>query len=152
MYLLRESALPADKPRVQLAGAGTILREVLAAAELLEQQHGVAADVFSVTSFTELRRDGLACEHWNRSHPGERRASWVEQQLAGREGPLVAASDYVRAVADLIRTWVPGAYVTLGTDGYGRSDTRANLRAYFGVDRDSICAAALAALREPTKN
>jgi pyruvate dehydrogenase E1 component len=147
MYLLRASTLGGDGPRVQLAGAGTILREVLAAAEQLEQERGVAADVWSVTSFTELRRDGLACERWNQEHPGERRASWVEQCLVPRPGPLVAASDYVRAVADLIRTWVRGHYVTLGTDGYGRSDTRANLRAHFGVDRGTICATALAAVR-----
>ena len=148
MYLLRSSTLATDKPRVQLAGAGTILREVLGASDLLETEHGIAADVFSVTSFTELRRDGLACERWNREHPGEPRASWVEQSLAGRSGTLIAASDYVRAVADLIRTWVPGTYVTLGTDGYGRSDTRAKLRAYFGVDSKSICAAAVAAVRD----
>jgi pyruvate dehydrogenase E1 component len=146
MYLLRASALPEGRSRVQLAGSGTILREVLAAAELLEQEHHVAADVWSVTSFTELRRDGLECEHWNRGHPGQSRPCWVEQCFAGRPGPFVAASDYVRAVADLIRAWVPGRYVTLGTDGYGRSDTRANLRAYFGVDRAAICAAALEVL------
>jgi pyruvate dehydrogenase E1 component len=148
MYLLRASALPAEQPRVQLAGSGTILREVLAAADLLEQEHGVAADVWSVTSFTELRRDGLECERWNRDHPGAARACWVEQCFDGRPGPYIAASDYVCAVADLIRTWVPGRYVTLGTDGYGRSDTRANLRAHFGVDRAHICAAALAAMGE----
>ena len=148
MYLLRASKLSGDGPRVALAGAGAILREVLAAAEQLEQEHRIAADVFSVTSFTELRRDGLACDRWNQEHPAQRRASWVEQCFAARSGPFIAASDYVRAVADLIRTWVPGHYVTLGTDGYGRSDTRANLRAYFGVDRDAICATALAALRD----
>ena len=148
MYLLRASKLSGDGPCVALAAAGTILREVLAAALQLEQEHRIAADVFSVTSFTELRRDGLACDQWNQEHPAERRASWVEQCFAARSGPVIAASDYVRAVADLIRTWVPGPYVTLGTDGYGRSDTRANLRAYFGVDRDHICATAIAALRD----
>ncbi len=149
MYLLRASALAADRPRVQLAGAGTILREALAAAELLEQEHRIAADVWSVTSFTELRRDGLACDRWNAEHPDDthaRRVSWVAQCFAPGQGPVIAASDYVRAVADLIRTWVPGSYVTLGTDGYGRSDTRANLRAYFGVDAAAICAAAVAAI------
>ena len=148
MYLLRASALSGDHPRVALAGAGTILREALAAAERLETEQRIAADVYSVTSFTELRRDGLGCDAWNRDHPDERRASWVEQCLGPQPGPVIAASDYVRAVADLIRTWVPGHYVTLGTDGYGRSDTRANLRAYFGVDRDTICATAIAALRD----
>ena len=150
MYLLRPSSLPADRPRVQLAGAGTILREVLAAAEQLEKEHGIGADVWSVTSFTELRRDGLACDRWNQDHPEQPRMSWVAQCFAARPGPVIAASDYVRSVADLIRTWVPGHYVTLGTDGYGRSDTRANLRAYFGVDHAAICAAALAALGAQT--
>ena len=148
MYLLRPSSLAADRPRVQLAAAGTILREALAAAERLEQEHQIAADVWSVTSFTELRRDGLACDRWNEEHPDETQAvrvSWVAQCFASRPGPVIAASDYVRAVADLIRTWVPGRYLTLGTDGYGRSDTRANLRAYFGVDAAAICAAAVAA-------
>jgi pyruvate dehydrogenase E1 component len=148
MYLLRASTLAGDHPRVALAGAGTILREALAAAEQLERDQHIAADVYSVTSFTELRRDGLRCDAWNRDHPNERRKSWVEQCFARHAGPVVAASDYVRAVADLIRTWVPGQYVTLGTDGYGRSDTRANLRAYFGVDRDTISTTAVAALRD----
>ena len=120
----------------------------MAAAEQLEQEHQIAADVWSVTSFTELRRDGLACDRWNEEHPDETQAvrvSWVAQCFASRPGPVIAASDYVRAVADLIRTWVPGRYLTLGTDGYGRSDTRANLRAYFGVDAAAICATAVAA-------
>ena len=147
-YLLRESALPAAAPRVQLAGAGTILREVLAAADRLEQQHGIGADVWSVTSFTELRRDALACDAWNRAHPDDPRVSWIAQCFAGRDGPFVAATDYVRAVADLIRAWVPGRYATLGTDDYGRSDTRASLRAYFGVDSATICATAIEALRD----
>ena len=147
MYRVRQSPLGAaatkaggakEVPRVQLLGSGTILREALAAAEMLEQEYDIAADVWSVTSFTELRRDGLACEHWNREHPQDRRASWVEQCLAGAPGPVIAASDYVRAVADLIRAWVPGEYLTLGTDGFGRSDTRAELRRYFQVDAQSI--------------
>jgi pyruvate dehydrogenase E1 component len=117
---------------VRLLGAGAILREALAAAEVLEAEHGVAAEVWSVTSFTELRRDGR-----------EARTSWVAQCLEGGKGPVIAASDYVSAVADLIRAWVPGRYVALGTDGFGRSDTRAALRAHFGVDRDGIVRAAL---------
>jgi len=135
-------------PRVQLLGAGTILREALAAAQILEQEYDIAADVWSVTSFTELRRDGLECEHWNGEHPADPRASWVEQCLAGARGPVVAASDYVRAVPDLIRAWVPGTYLTLGTDGFGRSDTRAALRRFFGVDAQGIArVAARAATR-----
>ena len=129
MYLLRASSLPADRPRVALAGAGTILREVLAAADALEQQHRIAADVFSVTSFTELRRDGLACDAWNLDHPTQRRTSWVAQCLAGRTGPVIAASDYVRAVADLIRAWVPDALRDAGhrrlwTQRYARQSPR----------------------------
>ena len=156
MYSLRESPLAGaaaktwgekSVPRVQLLGSGTILREALAAAEILEQEYDIAADVWSVTSFTELRRDGLECERWNREHPDALRRSWVEQCLAEARGPVVAASDYVRAVADLIRAWVPGKYVTLGTDGFGRSDTRAALRSYFGVDAQSIAKAAAAVSR-----
>jgi len=123
------------RKHVRLLGAGAILREALAAADVLEKEHGVAAEVWSVTSFTELRRDGR----------GSKKA-WVAQCLEGGKGPVIAASDYVSALADLIREWVPGRYVTLGTDGFGRSDTRAALRAHFGVDRAAIVRAALGAL------
>ena len=154
MYLLRPSALSGartgaadakDFPRVRLLGAGTILREALAAADILEQEYDIAADVFSVTSFTELRRDGLACACWNRDHPGEARTSWVEQCLGASGAPVVAASDYVSALPDLIRAWVPGTYLALGTDGFGRSNTRAALRRFFGVDAQSIVRAAVRA-------
>jgi pyruvate dehydrogenase E1 component len=151
MYLLRRSSLGEQAParRVQLLGAGTILREALAAAELLEQDWNIPADVWSVTSFTELRRNGLEIERWNRLHPAEQpHASWVEQCLGVTAGPIVAATDYVRAVPDLIRTWVPRRYVTLGTDGFGRSDTRASLRSFFEVDHVSIVVAAIAALAD----
>jgi pyruvate dehydrogenase E1 component len=124
---------------VRLAGAGTILREALAAADLL-QQDGIAADVYSVTSFTELRR----CA---REDDGAGRTSWIAQQLPATGTPIVAASDYVSAVADLIRPWIADRYVALGTDGYGRSDTRAALREFFGVDRNSIAQAARDALK-----
>src|SRR5204863_4709334 len=130
-------------------GAGTILREVLAAAEMLEKDWGVAADVWSVTSFTELRRNGLGAERWNRLHPeAEPRKSWVQRCLANTSGPIVAATDYMRTVPDLIRTWTPRRYVTLGTDGYGRSDTRAALRSFFEVDRMSVALAAIKALAD----
>ncbi|MBI5908769.1 MAG: alpha-ketoglutarate dehydrogenase [Betaproteobacteria bacterium] len=132
-------------PRVQLLGSGTILREALAAADILGEEYDIAADVWSVTSFTELRRDGLECELWSREHPDDPRKSWVEQCLADAGGPVIAASDYVRAVADLIRAWVPGKYAALGTDGFGRSDTRAALRRFFGVDAHSIARAAVRA-------
>jgi pyruvate dehydrogenase E1 component len=151
MYLLRAGAPPATPPqaRVRLLGAGTILREVLAAGELLGKEWGVAADIWSVTSFTELRRTGLDVERWNRLHAAESlRQSWVEQCLAPGSGPVVAATDYVRAVPDLIRTWVSARYVTLGTDGFGKSDTRDTLRQFFEVDRVSIAFAALCALAD----
>jgi len=148
MYKLR-AANAQKKNAVQLLGAGTILREVLAAAEMLEKDWGLAADVWSVTSFTELRRNGLDTERWNRLHPeAEPRKSWVERCLANTSGPIVAATDYMRTVPDLIRTWTPRRYVTLGTDGYGRSDTRAALRSFFEVDRYHVTVAALKALAD----
>jgi len=148
MYPLRKSA-GRKKARVQLLGSGTILLEVLAAAELLEADHGVDADVWSVTSFTELRKDGLSVDRWNLLHPGEkRRASWVERALDGTRGPVVAATDFMRAFPDQIRSWVPRRYQVLGTDGFGRSDTRESLRRFFEVDRYHVAVAALAALAE----
>jgi pyruvate dehydrogenase E1 component len=138
MYRVREGA------RVQLLGAGPILREALAAAELLDKDWGISAAVWSVTSFTELRRDGMRAERARRR--GEQAVSWVEQCLGGASGPVVAASDYVSAVADLIRPYLRTRYVALGTDGFGRSDTRAALRAFFEVDAKHIAHAALAEL------
>jgi pyruvate dehydrogenase E1 component len=153
LYLLREGAADApagagDGPRVQLLGCGTILREVLAGADLLAADFGVAADVWSAPSLTELRRDGMAVERWNLLHPTEApRRSWVEQCLADRKGPVVAATDYVRSFADQIRPYVPGgSYRVLGTDGYGRSDFRRNLRRFFEVDRHHVAVAALHSL------
>jgi pyruvate dehydrogenase E1 component len=130
---------------VRLLGAGTILGEAIAAAELLARDWHVEADVYSVTSFTELRREAM-----ERSRPARLGAgaepSWIESQLPQTGAPVVAASDYVSAVADLIRPWVRDPYVALGTDGFGRSDTRANLRRYFEVDRHAIAVAALSRL------
>ena len=147
MYLLKEGRK--GQPRVQLMGSGTILREVLAAAELLEQDFGIASDVWSVTSFNQLRREALEVTRWNRLHPAsEPRRSHVEQCLAERDGPFVAATDYMKAVADQIREWVPGRYIALGTDGYGRSDTREALRRFFEVDRTYVALNAIAALAE----
>jgi pyruvate dehydrogenase E1 component len=138
---------PATKAALQLLGSGAILREVIAAAELLEKDWGIYAAVWSVTSFTELRREGMRVERARRfGDPGQ---SWVERCLAGAQGPVIAASDYVSAVADLIRPYVPGRFVALGTDGFGRSDTRAALRAFFEVDARNITVAALAALQSP---
>jgi pyruvate dehydrogenase E1 component len=151
MYLLRPAAPDADKPkqRVQLMGCGTILREVLAAADTLERDYNVAADVWSVTSFTELARDGIATERWNRLHPeAPPRSTWVETSLRDHAGPAIAATDYVRAFAEPIRAWVDRPYTVLGTDGFGRSDTRELLRRFFEIDRGHITVAALKALAD----
>jgi pyruvate dehydrogenase E1 component len=149
MYLFREgSAGKKSAPRVQLLGSGTILREVIAAADLLEQDWNVAADVWSAPSFTELGREGMATERWNMLHPAdERRQSFVEAQLSGRpDGPAIAATDYVRAFADQIRPYVNRRYRVLGTDGFGRSDYRRKLREHFEVNRHFITLAALTEL------
>ena len=146
MYLLRPSKRRLKK-RVQLLGSGAILREVLAAAELLETEHQVAADVWSVTSFNELRRDGLSAERWSRLHPElPAQPSFVETCLADHPGPVVAATDYMKTYADQIRAFVPGRYLVLGTDGFGRSDSRERLRRFFEVDRGHVVVAALSAL------
>jgi pyruvate dehydrogenase E1 component len=137
------------KVRVTLLGSGTILRECIAAADLLEKNYGVPADVFSAPSFAELRREALDCERWNLLNPRETpRLPYVQQLLADRGGPFVAATDYMRMVPDQIRQWVPGRYVTLGTDGFGRSDAREALRRHFEVDRHFIALAALRALAD----
>ena len=150
MYLLKAGGR--GKVRVTLFGAGTILREVLGAADLLEQSYGVPADVYSVTSFSELRRSALAVERWNMLHAGEpRKKTYIEQILAEREGPFIAATDYMKTVADQIRQWVPGPYTVLGTDGFGRSDSRAELRRFFEVDRHYVVVAALKALSDEGK-
>jgi pyruvate dehydrogenase E1 component len=145
MYLFRER----PKAQVQLLGSGTIFREAIAAAELLEADFGVAADLWSVTSFSELRREGLAADRWNALHPGEKpRTSYVEQVLKGRKGPVIAATDYIKLHADSIRAFLPARYRVLGTDGFGRSDTRARLRHFFEVNRYWIAVHALRALAE----
>jgi pyruvate dehydrogenase E1 component len=150
MYLLQTGGR--GKVRVTLFGAGTILREVLAAAALLEESFGVPADVFSVTSFSELRRDALSIARWNMLHPSEpAKKTYIEEALAGHAGPFIAASDYMKTVADQIRQWVPGRYVALGTDGFGRSDSRAELRRFFEVDRHYVVVAALKALADESK-
>ncbi|MEG0182417.1 MAG: pyruvate dehydrogenase (acetyl-transferring), homodimeric type [Stenotrophomonas sp.] len=151
MYLLHPAATDSDPAlRVQLMGSGAILREVEAAAALLQQDFGVASDVWSATSLTELRRDGLAAERWNLLHPAdEPRVPYVQQRLAAHAGPLVVASDYMKIVADQIRPFVDGRrFTALGTDGFGRSDTRESLRTFFEVDRHFIVLAALKALAD----
>ncbi|MGA8601813.1 MAG: pyruvate dehydrogenase (acetyl-transferring), homodimeric type, partial [Beijerinckiaceae bacterium] len=147
MYLLKEGQA-GKGPRVQLLGSGTILREVIAAADMLKE-YGVNADIWSCPSFTELRREAIETERWNLLHPQEpARQSYVETCLSGRRGPVIAASDYMRLFADQIRTWVPGRYRVLGTDGFGRSDYRKKLRTFFEVDRHWVTVAALKSLAE----
>ncbi|MCC5858743.1 MAG: pyruvate dehydrogenase (acetyl-transferring), homodimeric type [Ectothiorhodospiraceae bacterium] len=148
MYLFREGGR--GKLRVQLLGSGTIFREAIAAAELLKKDWKVDADLWSCPSFTELRRDGMAVERWNMLHPDKKpRSCWVQEQLGKRKGPAVAATDYMRAFADQIRPYMDGRrYVVLGTDGFGRSDTREQLRRFFEVDRYYITVAALKALAD----
>ena len=138
MYLLREGGNGNSDNRlhVQLLGAGTILREVIAASELLEADYNICADIWSVTSFNELRREALDVLRWNMLHPDQSaRFSHVENCLKNRQGPVIAASDYMKIYADQIREFVPGKYRVLGTDGFGRSDTREKLRHFFEVDR-----------------
>ena len=148
MYAFRKGAEKAG-PRVQLLGSGTIFREVIAAAELLKADWGVEADLWGAPSFNELVRDGQAAERWNLLHPLEApRKSHVATLLEGTEGPIVAATDYIRLFAEQIRPFVPRTYVTLGTDGFGRSDTREQLRHFFEVDRHWVTLAALKALAD----
>ncbi|HEY4530552.1 MAG TPA: pyruvate dehydrogenase (acetyl-transferring), homodimeric type [Luteimonas sp.] len=153
MYLLKDAGKPKKgELRVQLMGSGTILREAIAAAELLDRDFGVTADIWSCPSFTELSRDGFDAERWNRHNPEEKpRKPYVTQLLEGHQGPAIAATDYVRAYADQVRAFVPMTYTVLGTDGYGRSDTRANLRRHFEVDRFHIAHAAIDALARDGK-
>ncbi|HLB30214.1 MAG TPA: pyruvate dehydrogenase (acetyl-transferring), homodimeric type, partial [Gammaproteobacteria bacterium] len=147
MYLLQEGE--GEGTRVQLLGSGAILREVISAGELLQEDFGITADIWSVTSFNELRREALDMERWNMLHPeSEPRIPWVSRCLAGQQGPVVAASDYMRAYADQIRHYVPHRYRVLGTDGFGRSDTREKLRRFFEVNRYYITVAALKSLAD----
>ena len=148
MYRLRVAETgESDAPRVQLLGSGAILREVLAAAETLAQDYGIQADVWSVTSFNELRRDGLDVQRWNRLHPDQpARSSYVEECLTGAQGPVIATTDYMKLYADQIRPWVTQPYHVLGTDGFGRSDTRERLRQFFEVNREQVVYTALYAL------
>jgi pyruvate dehydrogenase E1 component len=150
LYLFRKGpARRGKRPRVQLLGSGTILREVIAGADLLAEDWGVTADIWSAPSFNELRREGLRTERWNRLHPAqEPRRSYVETCLAGQTGPVIAATDYIKAYADQIRPFVPGRYTVLGTDGFGRSDYRRALRSFFEVDRHHVAVAALYSLAQ----
>jgi len=147
MYLLQVGGQ--GKVRAQLMGSGTILREVIGAADLLKQDFGIPTDVWSVTSFNELRRDALEVERWNQLHPEAKpRQCFIEEMLADRPGPYIAATDYMKIVPDQIERWVPGRFVSLGTDGYGRSDARAALRQHFEVDKRYIAVTALKAMAD----
>ncbi|MFO0441731.1 MAG: pyruvate dehydrogenase (acetyl-transferring), homodimeric type [Betaproteobacteria bacterium] len=150
MYLFSEGKAKKNQPKVQLLGSGTILREVIAGAELLEKDFGIAADIWSVTSFNELRRDGLDTQRWNLLHPDQPpRQSYIEQCLKDRAGPVVAATDYMKLYADQVRAFLPTHnFITLGTDGFGRSDTRRKLRQFFEVDRHYVAVAAMKALAD----
>lgn len=150
MYRLSASAQPAEGKHVQLMGCGSILQEVVAAAQLLEQDFAVSSDVWSVTSLTELRREGQDAERWNLLHPQQTpRISHVESCLQDAQGPVVIATDYMKIFADQIRPFVPNRrFVALGTDGFGQSDTRESLRRFFEVDRHFIALAALKALAD----
>jgi pyruvate dehydrogenase E1 component len=148
MYLFRQGAKKKG-PRVQLLGSGTIFREVEAAAELLRSDWGVESDIWSCPSFTELARDGRDAERWSRLHPTEpARVPHVANCLANQQGPVIAASDYIRAFADQIRPYIAAPFTVLGTDGFGRSDTREKLRRFFEVDRYHVTIAALKSLAD----
>jgi pyruvate dehydrogenase E1 component len=138
--------------KLQLFGAGPILNEVVRAQQILAEKYNIAADVWSVTSYTELRRDAIAVERWNRLHPAEKeRVPYVVSALGNAKGPIVAASDYMKSLPDALSPWLGSRLVSLGTDGFGRSDNREHLRRHFEIDAESIVAAALSKLaREGT--
>lgn len=147
MYKYKSLDVNNAKARVQLFGSGAILNCALAAQELLAEKYNIASDVWSMTSYTQLRREAASCERWNMLHPTEKpRQSYIEQMLSGVEGPFISASDYVRALGEQIAPWIPGDYHVLGTDGMGRSETREALRRHFEVDAESITIAALSRL------
>ncbi len=152
IYKFRSRDVKGSNHRVQLFGSGAIMNGVLAAQELLAEKFNVASDVWSVTSYTELRRDAQATTRWNMLHPTEKpRVSYLESVMKGVEGPFVSASDYVRAVSEQITPWVPGDYLVLGTDGMGRSDTRPGLRRHFEVDAPFVTIGALHQLAKQGK-
>jgi pyruvate dehydrogenase E1 component len=149
MYKYRAFENPGNQPHIHLFGSGAILREVLRAQEILGERYGVAADVWSITSYKELRRDAVSARRWNLLHPGqEQRVPYITLQLASEPWPVVAASDYVRLVQEMVAPWVPGGFYALGTDGFGRSEARKDLRRFFEVDAECIALAALSALHE----
>ena len=146
MYLFKEFNNK-GKTKIQLLGSGAILREMIFAAEILSKEYKIDSDVWSVTSFNELRKNGMEIERRNLLNPAEKpEKSYVESCLEKREGPIVAASDYIRSFADQIRPYISKSFYSFGTDGYGRSDSRKKLRKFFEVDKEHIVAYALSAL------
>ncbi|HEX5445061.1 MAG TPA: pyruvate dehydrogenase (acetyl-transferring), homodimeric type, partial [Pirellulales bacterium] len=152
IYKLAQVDAGAKRPRVQLFGSGTILREALRAQQILAERYQVSSQAWSVTSYTELRREAQAISRWNLLHPGEKpRRSFLEETLGGQTGPFIASSDFVRAVSEQISPWLPGGLYCLGTDGLGRSDTRLRLRRHFEVDAECIALASLTRLADEEK-
>jgi pyruvate dehydrogenase E1 component len=152
IYLFRKSEVAKPKARVQLLGSGPILTEALQAQQILAEKYNVAADLWSVTSYNELRREALKIERWNRLHPAEpAQTPYIQQVLQGTEGPIIAASDYMKVVQDQVAPWLPGRFLALGTDGFGRSENREHLRVHFEVNAASIAAAALSKLSREGK-
>ncbi|NOR23391.1 MAG: hypothetical protein GQ542_03195 [Desulforhopalus sp.] len=150
MYLLQKGT--GQEPRVQLMGSGSILREVIAAADLLNKDFGVQADVWSILGVNQLHREGVLTEDWNRSHPDQPgKRSYVEEQLEKHEGPVVISTDYVQAYGEQLRRFIHRPLTILGTDGYGRSDSREVLRRFFKVDRYHVVVAALKSLADEGK-
>jgi pyruvate dehydrogenase E1 component len=150
--LYKFQAAPSGEATVQLFGSGPILNEVLRAQTILAEKYGVQADVWSVTSYTELRRDALATERWNRLHPAEKeRHSYLQTVMSGTQGPIIAASDYMKVMPDSLAPWLNGRLVTLGTDGFGRSDNREHLRRHFEVNAESVVGATLSKLAREGK-
>jgi pyruvate dehydrogenase E1 component len=151
IYQLATRDLGKKSPKVQLFGSGAILREVLRAQDILDQQFGVSSTIYSVTSYKALYDEGNACERWNRLHPGEMRRPFVGQAVDADGGPIVAASDYVKAVPLSLARWLPAPYSVLGTDGFGRSEAREELRRFFEVDAENVALAALTELADQDK-
>jgi pyruvate dehydrogenase E1 component len=150
IYKFRAAA--SGKPQLQLFGSGTILNEALRAQEILAERYNVSADVWSVTSYNQLRRDALRTERWNRLHPGEpEKKPYILTALENAKGPIVAATDYMKVVVDQLSPWLPNRLVTLGTDGFGRSENRQHLRHFFEVSSEAIVAASLSRLAKDGK-
>ena len=146
MYLFKEFNKK-GKTKIQLLGCGTVLREIISAAEILSKEYGIDSSIWSVTSFNELRKNGMEVERRNLLNPGEKpKKTYIEECLLDKEGPIVAASDYVRNFSDQIRPYISRSFYSFGTDGYGRSDSRKKLRKFFEVDKEHIVAYTLSVL------